>query len=83
MAWSVRVSAPILYRTHLVKEVLEVLVRERLAGRDNTVKVRLHKVGDNVHVFEIDRVGRERNDVLDRDDILMVLEMAQQLDLRV
>lgn len=65
----------------LVKEVLEVLIREPLAGGDDTVQVRLHEVRNDVHIREVDGVGGHRDDILDSDNVFMVSKVPQELDL--
>jgi hypothetical protein len=39
--------------THLIQEVLVVVVCERLITANDTVHVALHQVGHNVDVFEL------------------------------
>ena len=65
----------------LVHEVLEMLLRQRLARADDAVQVALHEVGDDVRVREILGVGRHGADVQDLDHVLVRVEVAQQLDL--
>ena len=65
--------------THLVNEVLRVVVRERLGGANDLVQVRVHELVHQVHVLEVG-TRRRRHDVLHRDDVL-VAQVAQQLDL--
>lgn len=68
-------------RTYLVNEVLEVLVSKRLPRCDDPVHIGLHEICDDIHVFEVGRVRRNRHNVGNRDDILVSVEMPQQLDL--
>mmetsp|Transcript_38820 Transcript_38820/g.124449 ORF Transcript_38820/g.124449 Transcript_38820/m.124449 type:complete len:351 (+) Transcript_38820:695-1747(+) len=65
----------------LVQKVLVMRVRQGLPRRDDAVEVALHEVRHDVHVREVDRVRRHRDDVLDLDDVLVRPEVTQQLDL--
>jgi len=55
--------------------------KKYLRGGDDAVEVRFHEVGDDIHVFEVDGIGGIGDEVLDRDHVLVLLEVPQQLDL--
>ena len=63
----------------MVEEVLEVLVRESRGGADDTVEATLHQVRLSGNL-EVGRVGRHSDNVLDRDDVLVSAEVAEQLN---
>jgi hypothetical protein len=43
---------------YLVKKVLEMLVCQLLRRRNDSIQVRLHQIGDDVNIFEVDGVRR-------------------------
>lgn len=63
--------------THLVNEVLKVLVGKRLSRRDNSVHVGLHEIRHDVHVLEVCCARRNGHDVGNSDDVLVSIEMAE------
>ena len=56
-----------------------MLVRESRGGADDTVEVTLHQVRLSGNL-EVGRVGRHSDNVLDRDDVLVSAEVAEQLN---
>ena len=46
-------ESPRFVKTHLVKEVLDVVGGEFLFGVDDAVQVRFHEIGHDIHVFEL------------------------------
>lgn len=68
-------------RTRLVNKILEVLVREGLAGCDDSIHVGLHEICHNVHVLKVCRIRGNGHDVYDVDDIFVSVEMAKKFNL--
>lgn len=67
------------WRRYLIYEVLVMVVRQRLRGTDDLVKVRVHEVINYVYIVE-DGARRSREHILYGYDVVMV-EVAQEAQL--
>ena len=66
---------------HLVREVLHVLLAERLRGRDDALHVALEQRHDDVQRVEVLAVRRRRHHVQHLDDVVVLAQVTEQHDL--
>ncbi len=66
---------------HLVQEILEVLIRQLLLRSNNAVQVAFHEICHDINVVEIHFIVWVSHDVVNTDDVVVSVEMAQQLNL--